>query len=430
MQKNVTGQKWVVFAFDRTDNTPKTGDAANITANLRIDAASANAVDDTNPTELEDGYYYFNLVAAETNGDYILISPESTTADIQVIGVPGAVWTTESPTLLAALQTTLDSIIATGVVSTAVTSGSYDYSLTAGNIILEALELIAVPEIGQAVNAHDLASSLRTLNIMIKAWQAEGIGLWRNVEGTLFLEYEGYSYDIGPTGDHCSTTAYKTEIAIAAALGDGTITVDSDDDITDGDYIGIELDDGTLQWTTVNGVPAADVVTLTDVLTDSSAINNHVYNYTAKIMRPVELIEARLVNADWFEGYERPIQIKSRDEYMRLSNKESKGSANLIYFEPVLGNAKFHIWPACNDVKEYIKFTGKTLVQDLDLHTNYPDFPQEWMLALSWNLAILVAPKFGKAITPSFEAKALLFKQSVQDFDHENTSVTFVRGRS
>ena len=23
-QKNVTGQKWLVFAFDRTDNTPKT----------------------------------------------------------------------------------------------------------------------------------------------------------------------------------------------------------------------------------------------------------------------------------------------------------------------------------------------------------------------------------------------------------------------
>ena len=54
MQKNVTGQKWVVFAFDRTDNTPKTGDAANITANLRIDGGAANAVDDVNPTELED----------------------------------------------------------------------------------------------------------------------------------------------------------------------------------------------------------------------------------------------------------------------------------------------------------------------------------------------------------------------------------------
>jgi len=94
MQKNVASQKWIVFAFNRTNNTPQTGDSANITANLRIDGGSADGVDDTNPTELEDGYYAFDLTQAETNGDYILICPASSTANIQVIGVPGAVWTT------------------------------------------------------------------------------------------------------------------------------------------------------------------------------------------------------------------------------------------------------------------------------------------------------------------------------------------------
>jgi hypothetical protein len=94
MQKNVASQKWVVFAFDRTDNTPKTGDAANITANLRIDGGAANAVDDTNPTELEDGYYIFDITQAESNGENIVIAPVSSTSDIQVIGVPGVVYTT------------------------------------------------------------------------------------------------------------------------------------------------------------------------------------------------------------------------------------------------------------------------------------------------------------------------------------------------
>ena len=49
MQKNVAGQQWIVFAFDLTDNTPLTGDAANITGNLRLDGGAANAIDDTNP---------------------------------------------------------------------------------------------------------------------------------------------------------------------------------------------------------------------------------------------------------------------------------------------------------------------------------------------------------------------------------------------
>ena len=92
-QKNVASQKWLVFAFDRTDNTPKTGDAAQITAKVRKDYGTAPAVGDTNPTEVEDGYYEFDLTQAETNADVLDLLPESSTSDIQVIGVPGRVFT-------------------------------------------------------------------------------------------------------------------------------------------------------------------------------------------------------------------------------------------------------------------------------------------------------------------------------------------------
>lgn len=95
MLKNVASQKWIVFAFDETDNTPKTGDAAQITAEISKDgAAGGGNITDTHPTELEDGYYVFDLEQGETNADLLLILPESSTGNIQVIGVPGAVWTT------------------------------------------------------------------------------------------------------------------------------------------------------------------------------------------------------------------------------------------------------------------------------------------------------------------------------------------------
>jgi len=93
MQKNVASQKWIVYAWDTTDLSPKTGDASNITANLRIDGAGANAVDDINPSELEDGYYVFDISQAESNGDMLLICPASVTANIQVRGVPESVFT-------------------------------------------------------------------------------------------------------------------------------------------------------------------------------------------------------------------------------------------------------------------------------------------------------------------------------------------------
>lgn len=306
------------------------------------------------------------------------------------------------------------------------TSSSYDFNLTGANIILEALELIGKAGTGMAVSAEDQATCLRTLNMMIKALQAEGIGLWKNVEGTLFLTYGTYSYNIGPTGDYVTNLGYKTEIAEASASGASTLTVDSDDDITDGDVIGVELDDGTIQWSTVNGTPASDVVTLDDVLTDDVAVDNHVYNYTSKIQRPVEIIEARVVQTS---GYERPLKIISRDEYMRLSNKDTAGTAMSVYYDPLLTNGKLWVWQACNEVKEYIKFTCRIPIEDFDSASNDPDFPQEWLLALSYGLAVLVAPKFGKVLNQTFLALANNLMESAKDFDVENVSSYFVARR-
>ena len=98
MFKNTAGQKWICFAFQSeggaNPGNPVTGDAANITANLRLDGGAANAVDDTNPAELEDGYYFFTITQVESNADMILMAPASSTGNVIVIGVPGVVYTT------------------------------------------------------------------------------------------------------------------------------------------------------------------------------------------------------------------------------------------------------------------------------------------------------------------------------------------------
>jgi hypothetical protein len=126
MQKNVASQKWTVFAFDRTDNSPQTGDAANITANIKIDGGAAGATNDTNPTELEDGYYEFDLTQAETNGNLLQLFPASGTADIQVIGVPGAIYTSPLSQASGALLDKSAGTIVAGTVSHDNTGGQHD----------------------------------------------------------------------------------------------------------------------------------------------------------------------------------------------------------------------------------------------------------------------------------------------------------------
>jgi len=84
--KNKASQKVAVFAYDSSDGSAKTGDAAQITAQISKDGAACAATDDTNPTELDaadaPGVYLFDLTQAETNADLIVIAAVSSTEDI------------------------------------------------------------------------------------------------------------------------------------------------------------------------------------------------------------------------------------------------------------------------------------------------------------------------------------------------------------
>lgn len=88
MQKNVSGQKWLIYAYNRGTDIPVLGGAGNITAKLRLDGATAVATTNFNPVEIEDGYYEFTLTQAETNANIIDIFPESSVSGIQVVGIP------------------------------------------------------------------------------------------------------------------------------------------------------------------------------------------------------------------------------------------------------------------------------------------------------------------------------------------------------
>lgn len=86
--KNLTGQKIAVYAHDTAADAPKTGDAANITAQLSLDGAATAATNDVNPTELDatdaPGIYIFSMTTAETNGHMLILSAVSATADVSI----------------------------------------------------------------------------------------------------------------------------------------------------------------------------------------------------------------------------------------------------------------------------------------------------------------------------------------------------------
>lgn len=81
--------KWRLFAFNRVTNAPVLGDTSNISAKVSRDYGIPAALTAPSVEEIEDGFYYVTLTDAEADGAYLEIYPESSTSDVQVIGVPG-----------------------------------------------------------------------------------------------------------------------------------------------------------------------------------------------------------------------------------------------------------------------------------------------------------------------------------------------------
>lgn len=170
MKKNVAGQKWLVFAFGGTghanEGQPILSDAANITAKIGIDYGTLAATNDVNPTEVEDGYYEFDLTQAETNGYRLFLTPESSTANVEVIGVPAVIFTSDQQQLLEGMGViasgTLQSATGTTAVLAAATSFANDLVNSATLII------VAGTGAGQSRVVDDWDSATDTATV--RAW--------------------------------------------------------------------------------------------------------------------------------------------------------------------------------------------------------------------------------------------------------------------
>ena len=223
MEINTAG-KWVVFAYGLPAHASAgqgiTGDAANITANIRIDGGAANAVDDVNPTELEDGYYVFDITAAEANGDLLSLHPASSTANVQVIGVPGAVWT--RPANFNALGIASDGDISGNVDGNVV--GSVASVTGAVGSVTGAVGSVT-GSVGSVTGAVGSVSAAITLPTIPSNWiSASGIA-------ASALDGKG-DWNVGKTG-YSLTQTFPTNFAdMAITVTTGQVTVGTNSDKT------------------------------------------------------------------------------------------------------------------------------------------------------------------------------------------------------
>jgi len=310
-------------------------------------------------------------------------------------------------------------------------SGASNFSVNRDEIIAHAYRILGALRAGGTPSADDVTDANTALNIMVKAWQAYGLHLWVIKEATV-IPVKGqlvYLFGSAGTDDHISLNMNKTEMRIAGVTSDTILEVDTTTGMIVADNIGIVLDDATIHWTTIASITDSDTVVITAGLPSAAAIDQPVYWYTTKIVRPHELLELYRRNYD--DVVDVPLIRLSRTDFFTLSDKDTEGTPVNFYYDPQLTSSKLSVWPTASDIfsRDSVLIANiKKPFDNLDSATDDFEFPQEWYEAIVYGLAERLAPMIGYPIPDRqlLKAEAREYLDLALSFDHEQTDVTFV----
>lgn len=312
------------------------------------------------------------------------------------------------------------------------TSGNISFNPSARQIIEEAFSLIRVGTNGEPLDAADAQQGMRTLNLMVKAWMADGLHLWTKEEGVLFLESGTPQYGLGGNTEARSclysdlTASWLTADALA---GDSVITIDDPGEIENGAAIAVEIGGNLLQWNTVNGNPVGNLIRLTYPLDEDVSANAAVFSYSEKLVRPTRLLQARRRifapdRQDWNDIW---LTILERPAYFEQPTKQQAGTETMIYYSPQLVTGLMYLWQAPSNETDLVLFTFERPLQDFTALTQTADFPQEWIETLAYNLAFRLAFKYSFPLDERTQLGIIAegMKQKLLSFDREYGSVNF-----
>jgi len=225
-------------------------------------------------------------------------------------------------------------------------TASTNFTINRDDLIKASLRLIGVGSVDEDPTTDEIEQAVTSLNIMLKAWQTDGLQLWQIK-----------NYSLTPVASQVQYTL-------------GTSNVGS---------------------------------------------------------RPMRIVD--IYRRETSSDIDVPLIKMSREEYWRLSNKETTGTPVQYYTDMQLDNLELNVWPAPDSTFA----SGSTLeilyqkpFDDMDVaSTDSFEFPAEWYEAIKYGLAARLAPEYSiprlDRITLHKEATAV--KDEVMGWDQEDASI-------
>lgn len=277
------------------------------------------------------------------------------------------------------------------------TSGTYTFNYARDQIIRAALRKVGAIQAGETPGPQMVTDCADALNSMVKFWETSGIHIWTTSEAIMYTQIGQAVYPLGAgTPTQATVINATTTLTANVAASALTITVASNYQVSNGVSIGIIMDSGSVFWTTVASF-VGTTITLSSAITDSATSGNYVYVVSSNITRPLRIPALRRWNT--LSQIETPCIPLSRLDYQALPNKTIQGTVTQFWYDPQGGANNYgnlYLWPTPADVvNNNVKFTWLRPIQDFNTALDTPDFPQEWISTLIWNLALDMAPEFG-----------------------------------
>ena len=305
------------------------------------------------------------------------------------------------------------------------TSGSTEFTLTAQQIVNRALSKIHVKTAEVEPTANEMQDGIDSLNLMIKAWGAQGLHLWSKEEGVLFLDVGKTSYNLGTGGDKsCDLSDFvSTTLTSANIITDTVLSLSSSVGIESGDNVGVEADGNIRLWSTVLSVDSSTQVTINDPLTIATSEGASVFVFTDLMVRPNRILSYR--RKTFNQDNEIPIINFSRDQYFNQVNKNTQGTVVNCYYSPQLVNGVLYTWQAPSSVNDFVRFTYERPLQDILSGDDTVDFPNEWLEAIIYNLAAKLSDDYmvPPAKADRIEMKAMRLLDDLLGWDEEISSL-------
>lgn len=141
---------------------------------------------------------------------------------------------------------------------------------------------------------------------------------------------------------------------------------------------------------------------------------------------PLRMLSIRARQGE--NGYTRLIYLGSREDYYRLSNRQTQGHVVQAFYDRTIFDKKLILWPVPDNTEQFLEYTyEEPFVDTRDAY--YGDeiyFPDRWTMYLIYAVAHYLAPDFSREDKVAYlERQMDVYKSRALNFDEEDGGVQF-----